>query len=170
MGDGNDWSKLCNSCKGIPCCTDFQTPYVSDEEADIIRKTYGIDFEFTKVNAPNNGIPELVIINKPESNECIFWNSEKGCTIYDKRPFDCRVFPFDIYLFDGVAHWIVYNCNPDSDWVWTEEILKGFEKDAAFEDYVESIYDESDLNKIRNESERLKNYTKLRKVEFGKLA
>ena len=45
-------------------------------------------------------------------------------------------------------------------------MLESFEKDDAFEDYVESIYDESDLNKIRNESKRLANYTKLRKVEL----
>ncbi len=167
MGDKIEWKELCDSCKKKPCCTDFMEPYVSDEQADIIRKTYDIDFEFTKVNAPNNGIPELVIINKPESNECIFWDSAKGCTIYDKRPFDCKVFPFDIYSFDGVPYWIVFNCNPDSDWTWTESSLKSLENDPAFKDYVESIYDEHDLDGIRNKSPILANYTKLRKVNFG---
>jgi Fe-S-cluster containining protein len=167
MAEKIEWTELCHNCKGIPCCTDFQFPYVSDEQADIIRNTYNIDFKFTKVNAPNNDTPELVIINKPETNECIFWNKENGCSIYEKRPFDCRLFPFDIYLFDGVAHWVVFSCNPDSDWTWSENSLKSFENDPAFKDYVESIYDEQDLDKIRSESPRLENYTKLRKVNFG---
>jgi hypothetical protein len=36
-------------------------------------------------------------------------------------------------------YWIVYSCNPQSDWSWTEEYLKALEGDKAFDEVMEKI-------------------------------
>jgi Fe-S-cluster containining protein len=44
------------------------------------------------------------------SNEgCVFYNDGK-CQVYETRPFDCRLFPFDVkQRTDGQLVWIVYH-------------------------------------------------------------
>ena len=70
------------------------------------------------------------------------------CSIYENRPFDCRAYPCDICLIDGKYYWIVYSCNSDSDWQWSENYLQALEKDM-------------ELNKIFNDIETFANNTEL---------
>lgn len=39
---------------------------------------------------------------------CKFFNKKGLCDIYDKRPFDCRFFPFDILKINGKFVWIFW--------------------------------------------------------------
>lgn len=90
-----------------------------------------------------NGISLHIIKKKENSTHCSFWDEEKSiCQIYANRPLDCRLFPFDICWYGDAFYWIVYSCNPNSDWSWTEEYLKQFENDPSFSEILEhlSIY------------------------------
>lgn len=50
----------------------------------------------------------------PDINEniknftCAFFNQKELCDIYNKRPFDCRFFPFDVHKIDGKFFWIIW--------------------------------------------------------------
>ena len=47
----------------------------------------------------------------PNTNKnfpCVFFNQKELCDIHDKRPFDCRFFPFDIHKKDGKFFWIIW--------------------------------------------------------------
>jgi len=123
---------LCGSCTGKSCCTDFARPilFPTDVNRLVHIKKFSSDF-----------IQEIMVENKPiriikhttDSNACILWDKEKKfCSIYEDRPFDCRMFPFDIDWIDNQYHWIVYSCNPNSDWSWTEQHLKKLEQDPQF--------------------------------------
>jgi Fe-S-cluster containining protein len=85
-----------------------------------------------------NGTIIKAINKKANSDICVFWNENK-CSIYQHRPFDCRAYPFDILKINGKYYWIVYSCNPQSDWVWTEDHLQTLEKDKAFSEVMEKI-------------------------------
>lgn len=47
---------------------------------------------------------------KVKGGHCYFYNRTNGhCNIYDHRPFDCRMFPFDIIKHhNGDFFWILY--------------------------------------------------------------
>jgi len=123
----NGWKDLCNSCHAKTCCSDHLPPFVSDDEFKKIEEATGRS-DFVTLREINNKT-KYIMKTKENTDECIFFNSEKGCTIYQNRPFDCKIFPFDIYKINGIYTWIVYSCNPNSDWRWTESILESFEKE-----------------------------------------
>ena len=80
------------------------------------------------------------IKKKPNSTLCIFWDQDnKKCSIYKQRPFDCRSYPFDILQINEKYHWIVYSCNPQSNWQWAESYLQMLEQDVAFSEIMENI-------------------------------
>lgn len=91
------------------------------------------------------------IRKKEGTNNCVFWDEEcKKCSIYKNRPFDCTLYPFDIHFINGSYHWIVYTCNPASDWSWAEEHLQSLESDNRFNDVISNITEFSDMIEINN--------------------
>lgn len=43
-----------------------------------------------------------------KEESCTFFDmSKKRCSIYERRPIDCRLFPFDIKLADNKAEYII---------------------------------------------------------------
>ena len=59
--------------------------------------------------------------------------------MYDKRPFECRAFPFSLELVDDKCYWTIYSCNPNSDWKWSEDYLQNLEKEIGFKQIMENI-------------------------------
>ena len=145
------WEKLCDSCTSKSCCKGFVGANIMQTEFERIKRNTG-RINFTKTVLFND-VPTLVIKKKENSNECLFWDSEKECcSIYENRPFDCKLFPFDIHEVDGKYMWVINSCNPDSDWSWTDSILESFETDPSFPELLKSIvsysYPESTKNNL----------------------
>ena len=110
-----------------------------------------------------------ILKNKPNSSECTFWDSKIGCTVYENRPFDCVMFPFDLYPIDGVWHWVVYSCNPESNWSWAEKHLEKLEQDPRFLEIKENIECYAAVDRISDhESDPGYKFTVLREVRFPK--
>jgi uncharacterized protein len=128
--------KLCDSCSGKSCCTDFAEPILFPTDLGKLDKIKKSDSDFIQeIIIENRSIKTLR--SKKDSNTCIFWDLEKKvCSIYENRPFDCRMFPFDIDWVDDQYHWIIYSCNPNSDWGWTEEHIKKLEGDPQFDEVM----------------------------------
>jgi len=49
------------------------------------------------------------------------------------------MFPFDIVKFKDEYYWILFSCNPQADWNWTEEHLINLESDPQFQDVIKNI-------------------------------
>ena len=134
-----NFEKLCGNCTHQSCCTNFTRPVVfSHDLADLasIGKHSSKFIQKIKIN----GKDVNVIKKRNGSKECIFWDSEsKLCSIYEKKPFDCRAYPFDIRFIEGKYRWIVYSCNLDSDWTWSEKYLEMLENDKQFKEVIEKI-------------------------------
>ena len=87
--------KFCKGCKvGYNCCTAnlIDLPVMLKKDVDIISESLMIKPEaFSKKVSVN-------LYQMKHSNEgCYFYKNGK-CTIYDQRPIDCRLFPFDLKL------------------------------------------------------------------------
>jgi Fe-S-cluster containining protein len=147
----SDWTDLCGSCTTQSCCKCFVGANLLPSELENIKNHIGNDgfveiVKFNKISTP-------VIKNKQNSNECYFWDSEKEqCSIYEHRPFDCKLFPFDIHEIDGKYMWVINSCNPDADWSWTDSILNSFEDNPSFPELVKTLktysYPESTKNNL----------------------
>jgi hypothetical protein len=134
-----DFSKLCGNCKTQGCCTNSAVPLVFSSDFEALGSIGKTSSEYLH---DRNVIGVLIkaINKKPNSNLCVFWDEqEKKCSIYKQRPFDCRAYPFDILKINDKYHWIVYSCNPESNWGWTEEYLAMLENDVAFQEVMEKI-------------------------------
>lgn len=159
------WGGLCDKCKHTSCCNDYVTPFLTPKEYQKIKKNRHEKFADHVVI---NNIKGYALKKKPDSEECIFWDKERGCTIYQDRPFDCRLFPFDIYKIDGDYTWIVYSCNEDSDWSWSEKILQSLEAEIITEDVISHLEAFSDLGRLERSDKSYK-FVILRKLNQNRL-
>lgn len=159
----NGWKNLCDSCHTKTCCSDHLPPFVSIDEFEKIKIATGRD-DFVTYREINNAIKHIMK-TKEKTNECVFFDAEKGCTIYQNRPFDCKIFPFDIYKINGEFTWIVYSCNPNSDWKWTESILDSFEREWLTPKTIEELEYFTNTERLE-QSGKAFDYETLRKVRF----
>ncbi len=104
---------FCDDCVRINrkcCCAneDVDMPILLPFEVDTISKNYRIvQPEFCESRSKNLYQMKRRPIAGTGLNGCYFYNGER-CTIYNDRPIDCRMFPFDIALLDGEYKLIYY--------------------------------------------------------------
>jgi len=161
------FENLCGNCDHKNCCTDSAVPLVFSKELEIIKKNHSQYVDYLQI-VEINGISVNAIKKKKNLTECIFWDdSTGGCKIYESRPMDCRMYPFDIHYIDGSYHWIVYSCNENSDWSWSETELKSLENHAGFDDLMKNIDLFSEhTNMILPRESKKTPYVVLRKVNW----
>jgi Fe-S-cluster containining protein len=119
------WRK-CLECKNT-CCgivDDFFPLYVTDKEKKCLNK---------------------INLEKP----CAYFGQNNLCQIYDSRPVDCRMFPFDIDLSDDEYFWII--------WEIDCPIVREMSEDES-EEYLEN-FEKNIIPKFKNE---LNKYSKFR--------
>ncbi len=116
------------------CCTidKFCPPPLCKNEIRKI-KTIGMDDFYQKSG-------ELFTLKTKSNGYCIFFsNKHKKCKIYDIRPFDCRIFPFDFVTFTRErGFWVIWNCS------FSSRLTSGdIEKSLAFFEnyYAENIFE-----------------------------
>lgn len=158
------WKGLCDKCQTSTCCINFLTPLITIKELKSIRDFSGFS-DISQVKKINN-LEMHYLKTKPNTRECLFLGSDKKCTIYEGRPFECRIFPFDIYKIDGNLTWVVYTCNSELDWTWSEEILVKFEKDLLTSDIIKHLNAFMDLERIQDDAGETYDYKILRKVNI----
>jgi len=162
------FENLCGNCNHKNCCTDSAVPLVFSKDLEKIKK---IDPQYIKhlKTIEISGIQVNAVKKKEGLTECVYWDAlTGGCKIYESRPIDCRLYPFDILYVDDSYHWIVYSCNEKSDWTWSENHLKILEKDDGFDDFMQNIdlFSEHTKMVLPSESEKTP-YIILRKVNWN---
>lgn len=121
----------CERCSGHYCCGKVQIGGVvapafllKSDMLNIINLT-GMKIEDFAIRHINHRIGETVYLVKYNDKGCIFLTPEGRCSIYNVRPIDCRLFPFDIKKKGNSYYWVLYqyrNCMP------VEHIQSNFEK------------------------------------------
>lgn len=163
------YKTLCETCNVRSCCTSFTSPLLFSHDIDKLKAINKFDDEHVNVIKINGNVLQN-IKKKKNSTECIFWDSNsKKCSIYQNRPLDCMIYPFDIFSINGKYYWIVYSCNPKSDWKWSESHLLTFENSNEFMDILLNIesYSHRDTD-LLTKIDATK-YSIIREVNFNKL-
>lgn len=88
------------------CCTGFSgTVRVSNEEIAVFAQSLDLpETEFRKhyTRIVGGGVVSLI---EKENKDCIFFDKERGCIVYENRPRQCRTWPFWRYNVYSPEHW-----------------------------------------------------------------
>lgn len=88
------------------CCTGFSgTVCVSDEEIAVLAHRFDLlEAEFRKDYTRMVGGGAISLVEK-KNKDCIFFEKDHGCTVYEDRPRQCRTWPFWRYNVYSPGHW-----------------------------------------------------------------
>lgn len=104
---------FCDECvkRDRKCCCaneDVDMPILLPFEVDNIGKNHKINqIEFCESRSQNLYQMKRRPIVGSNLNGCYFYDGQR-CTIYNERPIDCRLFPFDIAFLEGEYKLIYY--------------------------------------------------------------
>ena len=109
---------LCSNCvgKSATCCCnpDVDSPMLLPKEAETISKNMEIKIEdfankidFSKMYKDYT-LKDLYQMKRQEKNNKCYFYKNNQCTIYEIRPIDCRIFPYDIKLENDGNYYLVY--------------------------------------------------------------
>ena len=137
MKDKFEMKELCEKCEHVSCCTGFDAPFLFENDIKKLSELGKEEF-IEEIKVANMKVKSLK--KKSNSTNCVFWDERKRtCQIYEDRPFDCKMFPFDIMKIDEQIMWIVFSCNEESSWEWSEKYLQKLEMDPSFVNIVQNI-------------------------------
>lgn len=96
----------CTKCsKTNNCCCNFEKidrPIISQEEKKKIELCYDNNDDKELFQKLTNECFNITTIN----NNCIFYDG--NCKIYNSRPYDCRLYPYDIKKINGKFFLVIY--------------------------------------------------------------
>ena len=155
---------LCDSCKNRPCCTSCDSPFLFSEDLVRLKKIKKSDDRYIDtIYVKEKSVK--ILKKKPNSSHCVMWDEKKNfCSIYENRPYDCRIFPFDIIKKNNQFFWIVFSCNDKSDWKWTEEHLQKLESDPQFAEIFANVEYYSSFFISKFDDDSIPPFTILRKI------
>lgn len=83
-------SNPCMSCSiDMDCCKKFSGALVSQEEYDRLYARFDGRFRIERVG-------RFLKLYDVSGEGCPYFEQGTGCTVYDQRPLDCRLFPFSL--------------------------------------------------------------------------
>ncbi|MCH9648760.1 MAG: YkgJ family cysteine cluster protein [Deltaproteobacteria bacterium] len=94
----------CTRCGN--CCTGAPgTVRVTDREIEALARRLDLeDHQFRRLYTRPlmDGANSL---KEKKQGDCVFWESEKGCTVYPDRPRQCRTWPFWTAVVESQESW-----------------------------------------------------------------
>lgn len=117
--------EICHNCvkRSATCCSNkhVDSPMILPNEALELAKANNIEvdefastIDFAKMHG-DKALKNLYQMKRQDnSNSCYFYRDSK-CTIYDIRPIDCRIFPYDIKLESDGNYYLVYYLTNDCE-------------------------------------------------------
>jgi len=109
---------LCSNCvgKSATCCCNpnVDSPMMLPNEVDVISKTMKIDPDYfsTKIDFSkmynDYTLKDLYQMKRQKNQNACYFYKNNQCTIYNIRPIDCRIFPYDIKLEKDGNYYLVY--------------------------------------------------------------
>lgn len=93
----------CTQCG--KCCTGAPGyVWVDDEEVEALSIRLGMsENAFRRTYTRREGDRRTLI--EKQNNDCIFWEKDVGCTVYEQRPKQCRSWPFWDSNLKSERHW-----------------------------------------------------------------
>jgi uncharacterized protein len=93
----------CTQCG--KCCTGAPGyVWVDDDEVEALSIRLGMSENVFRRTYTRREGDRRTLIEKP-NNDCIFYDANMGCTVYDQRPKQCRTWPFWDSNLKSERHW-----------------------------------------------------------------
>jgi Fe-S-cluster containining protein len=105
-GDLPWWARgLRFTCTGCgACCRGEGVVWVDRREIRAIARFLGVSLEtFARRYLRRLG-RRLSLVEK-DNHDCVFWDEEQGCSIYPRRPRQCRTYPFWSRCLESPESW-----------------------------------------------------------------
>jgi len=99
------------SCTRCSACCRYESGFVFLSEKDASRLGAVFNMEYGEFAAafcrwvPSENGKERLSLKEKSNYDCIFWSQEKGCTVYESRPVQCRAFPFWSSVLNSRESW-----------------------------------------------------------------
>ena len=103
------------ACVQCSACCRFESGFVflSRKDSSMLGEALKLGFsEFEKVYCrwiPSSDGTFKLSLKEKSNYDCIFWKD--GCQVYEKRPLQCRAFPFWPSIMDFQANWELTGAN-----------------------------------------------------------
>ncbi len=137
---------VCNHCcVGGRCCSSFDiinSPVLNNDEMTKIREILNSDEFYIAVD---KNIYKL----KTNNNKCIFLKNGR-CSIYENRPLDCRLYPFDIIKKDSKYYLILYQLDCTSDYKIVDDVNCVNNLIDKIRPWIEDFTDNRNYTKMKN--------------------
>lgn len=114
---------FCNHCKvRNKCCeqlgssANLSAPVVTKSDLERLQKHIGSSLHSYIENKIDNTGKKVIVLKTQGSGNCVFYKN-KQCMIYDARPFDCMIFPLDIFRIGYSFYWVIFDtfCEQEID-------------------------------------------------------
>jgi Fe-S-cluster containining protein len=140
---------FCKDCKiADKCCKqlgpEFSLPAPVVSRAEIKKIKNRVESQMSSIDnfiqKPDERITNIITNS---DGSCIFHKGNK-CKIYDIRPFDCQIFPLDIFKIGSQFCWVAYEtfCGKDIAWGYVlahgEKLLRQYSRNFI-QDYATNI-------------------------------
>ena len=99
------------SCTRCSACCRYESGFVflSENDASRLGAVLNMGYkEFTGTYCrwiPSENGTERLSLKEKSNYDCIFWGAEKGCSVYEARPLQCRAFPFWASVLNSEESW-----------------------------------------------------------------
>jgi Fe-S-cluster containining protein len=138
--------KICTHCIYTEnCCCSFNkinSPVLNEDEIQAIKNYINKNNFYEK---KDTNLYNLITKN----SKCIFYQNNK-CTIYKKRPIDCRLFPLDIIRKDKKYYLIIYLLECIDETKIIEEIKDIDYLIAQVKPWIEIFTKDENYTKMKN--------------------
>lgn len=148
------------------CCNDvniFLTPYDIVRLKNALGITSGEFLEkYTLLPLDENLKHPVVMLRMRDDNKNCNFVGEKGCSVYENRPWACRMYPLGVASPSEISA----NNNEEFYFLLKEEVCHGFEESAEWT--VQSWMDGQDVAKYSEFGELFKSLSLHEKLQKGK--
>lgn len=116
---------LCHNCvkRSATCCSNkhVDSPMILPNEAREIAKAKNVEIDdfanpvdFAKMHG-DDALKDLYQMKRQDDSDACYFYRDSKCMIYDIRPIDCRIFPYDIKLESDGNYYLVYYLTNDCE-------------------------------------------------------
>ena len=157
--------KQCSNCKSDDnCCNNFKknidnVMIYEKEYFDIIKK-----LNITDPHIYFSKIDEKIYNIKENNGSCVFYKNGK-CEIYNYRPNDCKLYPFDIIKKEESYYLILYNLKCINE----KEFIKECEKIDQIIDnikpWINSYTNQNSFPKLKEKIDK-EEYIVIKKIDI----
>jgi Fe-S-cluster containining protein len=102
------------SCRRCSNCCRHEPGFVFLSDLDVKQLAQKLEMEYTSFVrcfcrwVPSSEGGDQLSLREKAGYDCVFW--EKGCTVYESRPLQCRTFPFWESVVYSAAVWKSIDC------------------------------------------------------------